>query len=144
MNLTLETTLRGVADTLRDRILPALDDAFAGEAARLAEMLVTLCANTVDGAAAVRAQENAAIRALFADAVPLLADGTLAERIGAAATATDPGLRISELYDANGRLRALLVELHACIETVDGVAARMLDRRIWRLMRDAEVARFPS
>ena len=144
MNLTIETALHGVATALRERIAPALTDSFAGEAARLAEILVTLCASSVDGAVAVRAEENAAIRALFADAAPVVNDAATAARLTDAARSSDPGLRISDLDRENGRLRQMLIDLHAQVEGQDGIAAREVDRRIWCLMRDAEAARFPS
>ena len=124
MNLTLETALHGIAATLRDRITPALNDPFAIESARLATMLLTVAANGVDDLAAIRVWENAAIRSLLADladAAPAPLSGTLVE----ASNSADPGLRISELDRENGRLRTLLVQLHAAIEDrPDEAAAR--------------------
>ena len=107
MNLTLETLLHGVAATLRDRIAPAIEDSFAIEASRLAAMLITISANAVDDAAAARVWENAALRALFADAQPAFG-GDLARRLGEAALSADPGLKISELDRENARLRTIL------------------------------------
>jgi hypothetical protein len=142
MKLTTETVLHGVAHSLRDQIAPAIDDAFAAEVARLAAMLLTISANAVDDAAAVRSWENAALRAVFADAHSLM-DGDLAQRLGEASRSTDPGLKISELDRETGRLRILLVELHAAVEVENGQEARALDARIWRLLRDVEERRAP-
>ena len=142
MNLTLETALHGIAATLRDRITPALDDPFAIESARLATMLLTVAANGVDDLAAIRVWENGAIRTLFAelgDAVATPLSATLTEAAGS----SDPGLRISELDRENGRLRALLVQLHAAIEDQPGDKARARERRIWGLLREIETARAP-
>jgi hypothetical protein len=139
MILTIETAMRGVADMLRDRIAPAVDDKFAGETARLAGMLLRINADWVDDAAAIRAAENAALRALFADAAGGVSDASLAARLGEAAGSVDAGLRISELDCEGNRLRALLVELHAHVESHD-IA---FGQRIWRLLETLETARAP-
>ncbi len=142
MNLTLETLLHGVAATLRERIAPAIDDSFASEMARLAAALLTISANAVDDAAAVRVWENAAMRALFADARSAVG-ADLAGRLAEAARSTDPGLKISELDRENGRLRLLLVELHMAAEAGEGESAQALDARVWQLLRDTEERRAP-
>lgn len=143
MNLTIEATLHGIGQTLRDRIAPAVQDPFAGEAARLAGLLLTLNASWIDDAAAVRVAENAAIRSLFADAGPAIGDSGLARPIAEAAQSSDPGLRISELDRESNRLRALLCELHAHLETQTGASARALAQCIWRLLDQLEAARAP-
>jgi hypothetical protein len=139
MILTIETAMRGVADMLRDRIAPAVDDKFAGETARLAGMLLGITADWVDDAAAIRAAENAALRALFADVGSVVTDASLATRLAEAAGSVDPGLKISELDRESNRLRALLVELHAHVEDHETVFAR----RIWCLLETLEMARAP-
>lgn len=141
MTLSIEASLRAAADALRDRIAPALDDPFAIEAARLAGQLLAIAANAVDDAAALRVAENAAIRALFADAVS--DDAGLSNRLAAAAAAHDPGLRLSELDAENARLRLLLVDLHVHVETRADEAARATDARIWRLLKAIEANRAP-
>jgi hypothetical protein len=144
MRITTEIALHGVARTLRERIAPALHDDFAKEAARLAELVVTICANAVDNAAAVRVAENAAIRAIFAKASLLpLPDRKLAARLDEAAHSTDPGLRVSELDTENGRLRRLLVQFHQAVEDLTDEPARAVDRAIWQMLRNMEAARAP-
>lgn len=147
MSLTLEVVLHGVAATLRDRIAPALDDSFASEAARLAAMLITISANAVDDAAAVRVWENAALRALFGDAQDMVGPnmaGDLGDRLAQAVHSSDPGLRISELDEENNRLRTLLVELHEAVETMEGEGARAVDARIWQILRETVTRRAPQ
>ena len=82
-------------------------------------------------AAARRAEENAALRRLFAEAAPIVADAALGERLEAAAASTDPGLLVSELESANAWLRGLLIELHAHVEAQESPAARRLEEAIW-------------
>ena len=141
MILSIEASLRGVALMLRERIAPELAGGFAGETVRLAEMLLALNADLVDGAAAVRVAENADIRSLFTDAAPITTDADLARRIAQAALSVDPGLKVSELDAESNRLRALLAELHAHVETGTDPEARQFGERIWRDLARFEAAR---
>ncbi|MCB2076898.1 MAG: hypothetical protein KDE55_04265 [Novosphingobium sp.] len=143
MKLTTATLLEGVAEALRDQVSPRLDDAFAKEAARMAQSLITIAARADDDAAAIRIEENARIRRILGAGVNVVARPELAMRFGLEAMSSDPGYRISELDTENGRLKALLIELHGAIEAQEGEAARDLDRAIWRMMRDFEEARRP-
>ena len=104
---------------------------------RMAGGLLTICANWVDDAAAIRVEENAAIRKVLAEAAASL-DGDLAARLRAASLSSDPGLRISQLDAENHRLRMLLVEAHGVVECA-GLAA--LDAAIWRLLEEIELNR---
>jgi hypothetical protein len=143
MNLTIETALFGIGKTLRERVTPAVHEPFAAEMSRLASMLVDICANWVEDAAVVRVEENTRLRALFVEAGAIVPDGQLARRLADAALSADPGLRISELDRENGRLRTLLVELHAHIEGMNTSEARSLDQRIWRILEDVHASRAP-
>ena len=143
MKLTHAEVLEGVIAALRDQVAPALEDGFAREAARLSQSLIAIAGRAGDDAAAIRVAENARMRRIFAEAADVIADAALAEQLAAAAASSDPGLRLSELDTETGRLRALLVELHARLEAIDSPAARRLDCAIWCALRDAEMARAP-
>ena len=139
MRLTHETVLEGVAAALRDQIAPNLTDAFASDAARMAQSLIRIVGLAGDDAAAIRVEENARMRALLGQGGELLGDADLTTAAGS----SDPSLRISELDAETGRLRLLLVDLHRRIELQDTPAARALDQAIWRALRDFEKARAP-
>jgi hypothetical protein len=139
MSLSPEICLRGVLDMLQTRIAPALTDSYAAEGSRLAGLVLTIVANGIDDAAAIRIAENEALRALFRDVAADVADAGLA----AAGSAAGSGYRLSELDADNARLRATLVDLHAAVEDQPGEPARAIDHRIWRMLRDFEVARAP-
>lgn len=144
MTLAIETAVRGVAEVLRDRVAPTLDDSYATEAVRLSAMMLTIMANATDAAVALRVAENAQLRALFSDAAGLIADAALAAQLTEAAGSTDPGLRISELDRETDRLRRLLVETQVQLEAQAGDATALaLDQRIWRMLRDIEQSRAP-
>ena len=87
----------------------------------MAGSVLTICANWVDDAAAIRVEENAKLRSVLG--LP---------------AASDPGLRISQLDGENHRLRRLLVEAHAAAEEA-GDAAR--NAAIWALLEEIELAR---
>ena len=142
MNFTIPSAVKGVGALLRERIGPEIGDNYAANMARMATSLLTISANWVDDAAALRVAENATIRALLGDCAPL-AGGELAARLGEAAQSGDPGLRISELDRENHRLRLLLIAAQAWLESRTDNAARDLDRRIWLLLEDIEMKRAP-
>lgn len=143
MKLTSATVLEGMIEVLRDQIAPQLTDGFAKEAARMAGSLIAIAGRAGEDAAAIRVEENARMRVIFAEAAEVVSDAGLSVRLGDAARSQDPGLRISQLDAETGRLRSLLVELHAWLEQQDGPEVRRLDQAIWRAIRDAEMARAP-
>jgi hypothetical protein len=143
MSMPIDTTLHRIADVYREQIMPVLDDGFAIETARLGGMLLTLSANAVDDAAALRVDENADMRALFAQARDVVADAALAASLAEATESRDPGLRVSELDAENDRLRRLLVSTHAQVELQDDDAARETARQIWRMLAAFETRRAP-
>lgn len=142
MNLTIDNALHGIGELLRDRINPEIGDPFAAQMVRLSCLLLKICANWVDDAAELRILENAAIRALLADTAALVGE-PLAARLTKAALSPDPGFKLSVLDVENDRLRRLLVEAQAFLEVTGGDAALALDRRVWRFLEQAEVARAP-
>ena len=140
MRLTLEGSLRRIGDLLREDVAPDLATPFLGQSVRMAGGLLNICANWVDDAAAIRAEENAAIRAMLGKAAALL-DGDLAVQLHSAAQSCDPGIRISQLDAENHRLRGLLVEAHSAAEVGEGAGLRGLDAAIWRLLEQIEMSR---
>jgi len=143
MKLTGERVLEGVIAALAEQIAPQVGDAFAAEALRMAGSLVAIVGRAGDDAVAIRVAENAGMRALFARAAGAVGDGALAGRLAEAGASADPGLRISELDGETGRLRRILIELHAWLEEQSTPQAGALDAEIWRSMRAWEMARAP-
>jgi hypothetical protein len=143
MTLSPEMCLRGVLDALQNRITPALTDSYAAEGARLAGLVLAITTNGINDAAAIRIAENAAMRALFCDAAPVVADAALAKKLTAAGAAEGLGYTLSELDADNSQLRSLLVHLHEVVEGQDNEASRGICFRIWRMLTDFEAARAP-
>ena len=137
MRLTLEASLRGIGELLREDVAPEAQTPFLGQSVRMAGGLLTICANWVDDAAAIRVAENAAIRSLLGEVASAL-EGDLAARLRSASLSVDPGLRISQLDAENHRLRLLLVEAH---DAVEAASLRDHDAAIWRLLESIELSR---
>ena len=131
MGPSVPLVLNGLARTMLMDLLPQTSHAYAGQTLQLGAALSMMCAQEFDRAAARLAEENAAIAALFADAGAAVADAALRADLQSA-IAVDPGsLLVSALHERNRTLRALLVRLHAHVETLDGGSARGLEARIW-------------
>ena len=122
---------------LLTEIAPAVQDPYGTATVSIQAMMLIAVREEFDRAAARRVEENQALRALFADASPAVADAALRGRLAAAAAGTDASLRVPELEATNRTLRALLIELHAHVESQGGPEARRIEAAIWRELRDS-------
>lgn len=143
MKLRRTTVLAGIEHALREKIIPLLEDDFARNEVHLATSLLDVDRMERDSAVALIVEEHARLRALFAEAAKVAEDADLMARLDMAATGRSDDLRISALEKQTGTLRDLLVDLHVHVEGRDDPAARDLDIKIWRAIRDTEDARNP-
>jgi hypothetical protein len=95
-------------------------------------LLLTNIREELDRIAERRVDENRALRAIFAQAAPDVADAALRARLAEAAASQEPSLRISALDASNAALRQLAIDLHAYVETQDAPAARRIEASLWR------------
>ncbi|MDE2363194.1 MAG: hypothetical protein KGM42_11000 [Hyphomicrobiales bacterium] len=131
MRPDVDAYFRELGRTLLEEFMPRLPTAFEQGAAMRYAMLTQAAAEEFNRAAARRVEENGAVRALFVQAIPLVENDGLRERLRSAAATSDRSLLVRDLDDSNGRLRALLIELHAAVEAQTGAAARKLEDTIW-------------
>ena len=117
---------------LLTRSLPAVGDAYEQSALGALAVLLSVVREDFDRAAERRVAENAALREIFAQAVDIVEAPALRGQLEAAAGKGEPSLRVSDLERVNSELRALLIMLHAEVETLDGGAVRDCEVRIWR------------
>ncbi len=99
-----------------------------------------------------RVEENAAMRAVFAQALQVVNDADLLARLKDAVASHDESLLVTALDVSNHRLRALLTDLHAHTETSSEPrtvpAVQALETAIWRELvastdrRHVELGRF--
>jgi hypothetical protein len=116
-------------------VAPHVRSAYVQSALAIQAALLLAAREEFDRAAAWRVEENQAMRALFADAVDVVGDDRLRQRLRDAAATVDASLLVPDLDRANRSLRGLLVELHAHVEGVPGAAAKHLEAAIWRELR---------
>lgn len=124
--------LERVFQALLAEVAPNVEPPYRRATVSVQALLLLSVREEFDRAAARRVEENAALRALFADVLGVVADAALRERLAAAAHGADPSLRVPELEAGNRALRALLVELHAHVEERPGPEARRAEDAIWR------------
>jgi hypothetical protein len=124
--------LERLMQALVGEIAPAVEPAYRKATVSVHAMIALCVREEIDRAAARRVAENAALRALFADALPAVADAGLRERLAAASAGADASLLVPDLDASNRALRALLIELHAHVEGQPGERARRVEDAIWR------------
>lgn len=129
--------LGGLAQTLLGEVVPQVADGYTASSTGLIGMLLMAAVEEQERAVAWRAEENAALRALFRVGCDVVSDSALCERLEAAAGERDESLRVSDLARANEMLRALLIDLHAHVETLGPPAARGLEESIWAELRSS-------
>jgi hypothetical protein len=124
---------------LMTRIGPALPSPYEQSSAGALGVLLMAIREEFERGAARRVEENAALYALFERADGVVQDADLAKRLGDARAEEAVALTISALEAENARLRGLLVELHAHLETLDAPEAGALVDAIWsELARSTE------
>jgi hypothetical protein len=135
MTPNVRDVLQGVAVALATPPAPEVGMAYTASRMGMVSTLAMLAAGEADRAARDAATENAAIRALLAEASAYDVDGALA----AAAAETDTDLSVPALDAANARLRRLLIGLH---ERVEAAGDAELNRKIVALyVRMAQIRR---
>jgi len=127
--------LQKLSMTLLAQIAPAVGVDYLQRNTFITAMMLGMVAEEWDRAAARRVEENAALRALFRDALPELTDAALRARLEEASRGADTDLRLAALDAANQLLRGLLIELHAAVDGVDTPGARRVDAAIWLELR---------
>jgi hypothetical protein len=124
--------LERLMQALLGDLMPNVQPSYRQASVMANAMMVGVMREEIDRAAARRVEENAALRALFADATAVVKDGALRERLAAAARSADASLLVPALDESNRTLRTLLIELHAHVEELPGDAARRVEAAIWR------------
>jgi len=113
-------------------VAPALDSGYAQSNTMVLGLMLGALREELERVAARRVEENCVLRGLFRDASGCVEDAALGQRLEAAAASEEPSLLVSDLERSNCALRALLIELHAHVETLDSAEARRIEEAIWR------------
>jgi hypothetical protein len=135
MTPDFDKVLTHLATTLLAEIAPLIPVDYAQKNAQLAAMLLSAGVEEWDRAVERRVDENRSIRALFLEALPVVADAALRRRLESAGVEAESPLRVSALNAENDRLRSLLIDLHAHVEDLDSPASRRIEDAIWDELR---------
>ena len=127
-----QRVLEQTAQNLLVDLLPSVQPRYRQAGLAISAGLLIAVREEFDRAAARRVEENAALRVLFARGASVVSDTALAARLRDAAASRDESLLVPALDASNRALRALLIALHAHVETLATPAARELDEAIWR------------
>ena len=119
------------AEQLMGSIGPALPAGYAQSTTGLLAVMLLEVKTELERAAARRVEENRVLRGLFSEALPVVTDSALRERLDEAARGEDESLLVSALEQGNATLRGLLIELHAHVETLRTPEARRIEDAIW-------------
>ena len=117
---------------LMGEVAPHVAPSYRQASVLSAGVLLMSVGEELDRIAERRITENACLRGIFRDAASAVVDPALGSRLVDAAASVESDYRISALDASNDALRALLIELHAHLESLPGDAARALESRIWR------------
>jgi hypothetical protein len=131
----LSRVLEVCAAALALDVAPHVAPAYRQASVFATSLLLSSIREELDRIADRRVEENRALRALFAEAVPAVEDAALRARLAEAAQSSEESLRISALEQRNALLRALLIELHGEVEARESPAARRVETAIWRELR---------
>ena len=131
MKPDVDRFLEVAAAHLMMKTAPALGTGYEQASAMGLGALLLAAREENDRAAARRVEENAALRALFGEAEGVVQNAQLRTRLSEAASSHEESLLVSELEAANGVLRALLIELHAHVEELEGPEASRIEVAIW-------------
>jgi hypothetical protein len=139
---TISQFLQSGAQTMLTQIAPHLGatPTLASHVSTLA-MIALFAAQEADRAADTLLRENAAMRALFADAAGRALPKPLREDLARAAQGSDASARLAALEAGNAALKQTLITLHTAVEAIDAPWAREVDRAIWSLLREGARAR---
>jgi hypothetical protein len=126
------TVLGGITRTLMLDIAPEVTSPYGSLTIQISAGLLSMIAQETERAASRLHEENDALRRLFASAGEVVADPPLGAALANAVAAPASSLLVGDLRRENQTLRALLVRLHAYVETLESAPARALESSLWQ------------
>jgi hypothetical protein len=136
MRPTSEHILQTVANSLMMEHMPAATVEKTKAELGLSALLLGVVSEEMERAVARRVEENQELRRLFSDALPVVKDQDLKNRLSKAAQGEETDYRVSALDKANCDLLELLTELHGHVEGLEGEGASKLEEAIWKALEN--------
>lgn len=131
-----EYILQAVATALISEYVPAMTAEKAQAELGLFALLIGVVSEEMERGTARRVEENKELRGLFAEALSVVEDEGLKNRLSKAAEGEETDFRVSALDKANCDLLELLTEFHGHVEGLEGEGARKVEEAIWKALED--------
>lgn len=116
---------------LATKFMPQIKTEIGQKELGLTALLLGVVSEEFDRAASRRIEENRGLRKLFSEAIPVVEDLSLKDRLKEAAGLVEEDFRISALDKLNSDLLSIFIDLHSHIETLEGEDARRIEEAIW-------------
>lgn len=129
-----------VANSLKSTYMQMLNNEHATAEMGLTVNIIRVVSEEFDRAVHRRVEENRELRKIFSEALEIVKKDDLKHRLKAAVETTEDDFRVSALDKMNCELRKVFIDLHAYVETLEGEAARHMEKLIWQEM-EKEVKR---
>ena len=117
---------------LATKFIPMLESEHAQSELSLTALVLGVMAEEFERVAHNRIEENGEMRDIFKQAVSVVTDEDLKNRLAEASEKTEVDLHTSALDQLNCELQEVLIELQAHVENLEGDAAGGLEESIWQ------------
>jgi hypothetical protein len=123
--------LRTLGMVLATKYMPMLETDHARAEMGLTALILGVVSEEFERVAHRRIEENTEMRKIFKQAVSVVTDDGLKERLAEASEKTETDFHTSALDQLNCDLQEVLIELHTHVEDLEGDTARELEEAIW-------------
>ena len=124
--------LRTLGMVLATKYMPMLETDHARAEMGLTALILGVISEEFERVAHRRIEENTEMRKIFKQAISVVTDDGLKERLAEASEKTEVDFHTSALDQLNCELQEVLIELHKHVEDLEGDNARELEETIWQ------------
>ena len=124
--------LRTLGTVLATKYMPMLETDHARAEMGLTALILGVISEEFERVAHRRIEENRELRKIFKEAVQIVTDGDLKNRLVEASEKMEVDFHTSALDQLNCELQEVFIELHAHVEDLAGPDARALEEIIWQ------------
>ena len=132
MRPSCDHILRTIGEVLATRYIPIQPSDHAKSELGLTALVLGVIAEEFERVAHRRIEENREMRKIFKQAVSVVTNDDLKNRLREASEKMEVDFHTSALDQLNCELQEVLIELHDHIEDLEGDAARELEETIWQ------------
>ena len=120
-----------MAGSLLMHFMPSLGTDMEKKTMAQMAYVMMAAAEDFDRAASRRIEENKQLRHLFAEAISVVTDKGLIQRLEKATNTAEEDYTVTALDKNNQILRSIFIDLHRHLETLEGEKAKKLEKKLW-------------